>query len=334
MTYRLELNQADHKRLLSDFLQKWCEERSPDLILVPSEGPNLTAHSLPLSLHSPTLRAILTSVDLKESISISVPATSTSLTMLLQFLSSGFVIGRSRDEVAEVQGAAKALGLILGDCQVGTRRSSTESMAVLETKQESSEEFSMEGKKIKEISAAFTCKECGKQYKFVKALQNHVKKHKLGTVDQFECPQCGLELSTGALLAEHRISVHGTKQEAAEFDNSAESLDIGVTMRLPCTYCDKTFSRKDKVNSHVRKVHCDREDRDTLDESSGPGSEAGDELIEKTHTCDACPKAYKNSSHLLRHKLGAHSNVIMSCDHCGKHFSRRDKLNTHMKNVH
>jgi len=333
MTYRLELNQADHKQLLSDFLQKWTEERSPDLMLVPIEGPTLSAHSLPLSLHSPTLRSILASVNLKESLSISVAATSTSLTMLLQFLSSGFVIGRSREEVAEVQEAAKALGLILGDCQVGTKRSSMESMAVLETKQEMSDEFSMEGTKIKEISAAFTCKECGKQYKFVKALQNHVKKHKLGTVavGQFECPQCGLELGTGALLAEHRISVHGTKQEVAEFDNSAESLDIGVAMRLPCTYCDKTFSRKDKVNSHVRKVHCDR---DTLDESSGPQSDTVDELIEKIHTCDACPKAYKNSSHLLRHKLGAHSNVIMSCDHCGKHFSRRDKLNAHMKNIH
>jgi len=333
MTYRLELNQADHKQLLSDFLQKWAEERSPDLMLVPSEGPSLTAHSLPLSLHSPTLRSILGSVDIKESLTISVPATSSSLTMLFQFLSTGFVIGRSRDEVAEVQEAAKALGLILGDCQVGTKRSSVESMAVT-TKQEASEEFSMEGKKSKEISAAFTCKECGKQYKFVKALQNHMKKHKLGTADKFECPQCGLELSTGAHLAEHRISVHGTKQEAVEFDNATESLDIGVAMRLPCSYCDKTFSRKDKVKAHVRKVHGDKEDRNTLDESSGPASDTGDELTEKTYTCDACPKAYKNSSHLLRHKIGAHSDVVMSCDHCGKHFTRRDKLNAHMKNIH
>ena len=38
--------------------------------------------------------------------------------MLLQLLSTGFVIGQSRGEVAEVQEAAKALGIILGDCQV------------------------------------------------------------------------------------------------------------------------------------------------------------------------------------------------------------------------
>merc|ERR1712192_245018 len=263
-------------------IQKWTEERSPDLTLVPSEGPSISAHSLPLSLHSPTLRSILASVDLKESLSISVPATSTSLTMLLQFLSTGFVIGRSRDEVAEVQDAAEALGLILGECQVGTKRSSAEAMAV-KTEQETSEEFSMEGKESKEISAAFTCKECGKQYKFVKALQNHMKKHKLGTVDKFKCPQCGLDLSTGAHLAEHRISVHGTKQEDAEMDSTVVSLDIGVAMRLPCNFCDQTFSRKDKVNAHVRKVHGDKVERATLDESSGAGSETGDELTEKTH---------------------------------------------------
>ena len=60
----------------------------------------------------------MASVDFKESLFISVFATSTSLNMLLQFLSSGFVIGRSRDEVAEVHEAANALGLVLGDCQV------------------------------------------------------------------------------------------------------------------------------------------------------------------------------------------------------------------------
>ena len=210
--------------------------------------------------------------------------------------------------------------------KVGTKRTSLDAIAV-ETKQEAGDGFSMEVKESRGMSAAFTCKECGKQYKFVKALQNHMKKHNIGSAGEFNCSQCGLELSTGAHLAEHKVSVHGTKQEAADFDSSVQSLDI---MRLPCTHCDKTFSRKDKVAAHVKKVHFDHQD--TLDESSGPGSEGGDEL--RSFTCDACPKAFKNSSHLYRHKTSVHSNVVISCDDCGKQFSRRDKLNAHIKNIH
>ena len=73
-------------------------------------------------------------MDLKEEISICVLATSSSLSMLLQLLSTGFVherevlssslsthrfvIGASRNEIDEVKEAAKALGVILGGCQV------------------------------------------------------------------------------------------------------------------------------------------------------------------------------------------------------------------------
>ena len=81
------------------------------------------------------LRSVLSSMDLKEEISICVLATSSSLSMLLQLLSTGFVheleaglssslsthrfvIGASRKEIDEVKEAAKALGVILGDCQV------------------------------------------------------------------------------------------------------------------------------------------------------------------------------------------------------------------------
>ena len=63
-------------------------------------------------------RSILASVDLKEEVSISVQATSSSINMLLELLSSGFVIGSTREEVDEVKEAAEALGLDLGDCQV------------------------------------------------------------------------------------------------------------------------------------------------------------------------------------------------------------------------
>ena len=81
MTYRLELNPSDHRQVLSNFLQvkkekydqssafftfpsnsnvqKWTEEHSPDLKLVPSDGSDpVEAPSLHFYLHSPTLRLV------------------------------------------------------------------------------------------------------------------------------------------------------------------------------------------------------------------------------------------------------------------------------------
>ena len=172
-------------------------------------------------------------------------------------------------------------------------------------KQESGEEFSMEGRIGKEISAAFTCKECGKQYKFVRSLQKHMQEHRLGV-----------------------------KQEAPDLDSSAESLDIGVAVKLPCNYCDRSFSRKDKLRAHIKKVHPEEVEVKDTELSFGPSSESGEDRVEKSHTCDDCPKAFKNMNHLKRHKESVHSDIVISCDDCGKHFSRRDKLSAHKKNVH
>ena len=52
-----------------------------------------------------------------------------------------------------------------------------------------------------------------------------------------------LELNTGA---EREIGVEATKKEALDLDSSVESLDLGVAIRLPCDYCDKTFQGKIK----------------------------------------------------------------------------------------
>ena len=92
--------------------------RSTSLPALPYPQVNQLLRPFLLQKNVTHIRSVLSSVDLKEGLSVSVTATSSSLTMLLHLLSTGFVVGRSREEVAEVQEAAKALGLILGDCQV------------------------------------------------------------------------------------------------------------------------------------------------------------------------------------------------------------------------
>ena len=69
----------------------------------------------------------------------------------------------------------------------------------------------------------------------------------------------------------------GSDNKAKKFKNKRRSRTEDGIMRLPCIHCDKTFSRKDNVAAHVKKVHSDLQD--TLDESSGPGSKGGDEKL-------------------------------------------------------
>ena len=241
---------------------------------------------------------------------------------------------------------------------MGTKKTSADDMAV-KTKEEAEEQFSMEGKRSKDMGAAFACKECGKQYKFVKALQNHMKKHNPSTVSNLDCLQCNFEASTSADLGEHMISVHGTKQEALDPDGTAESLDLGVAVQLPCNYCEKTFSRRDKVNAHVKKAHGDEEVKDTLDEFSGPASEDVEDMsVAMRIPCAYCENTFSRKDKVNAHVRKVHADYNLegsldessdpgaeasdnlleektfSCDSCPKAFKKSKHLNRHRSSVH
>merc|ERR1719509_563761 len=121
MAYRLELQEVDHRHLVATLLHHLSEELPPDLTLLPTSGPELRTNALALALHSPALTAPL---DRRDGFILSVPASSSTLALLLQLLATGLAIGADRGELVEVQEAAVVLGIRLGSCQVGTRRAS------------------------------------------------------------------------------------------------------------------------------------------------------------------------------------------------------------------
>ena len=49
----------------------------------------------------------------------------------------------------------------------------------------------------------------------------------------------------------------------------------------------------------------------------------------RPYSCNKCPKALKKSKHLHRHR-----GSVIYCKKCGKHFSKRDKMNVHIEHVH
>ena len=121
MAYRLQISSSSHQSNVSSFLQSY-REQGPDLTLLPEEGLPVTTHSLALSFHSPSLGNILSSLPSSSTLSLSVPASSSSLSHLLELLTTGQVISQSRQELEKVQEVAKVLGISLGDCQVGSKR--------------------------------------------------------------------------------------------------------------------------------------------------------------------------------------------------------------------
>merc|ERR1719319_123917 len=98
MAYRLELQEVDHRHLVATLLHHLSEE-------------------LP-----PALTPLLATLDRRDGFILSVPASSSTLALLLQLLATGLAIRADRGELVEVQEAAVVLGIRLGSCQVGTRR--------------------------------------------------------------------------------------------------------------------------------------------------------------------------------------------------------------------
>merc|ERR1712200_335114 len=104
-----------------------------------------------------------------------------------------------------------------------------------------------------------------------------------------------------------------------------------------CEFCNKSYSRKDKLRTHIKMVH---EDQNV-----------------KQHSCQVCEKSYSRKDKLNNHMKQSHFEVYKkqaedslgtnekmvhedqnvkqhNCQVCEKSYSRRDKLNSHMKKCH
>lgn len=82
-----------------------------------------------------------------------------------------------------------------------------------------------------------------------------------------------------------------------------------------CNECDKHFSKKSKLNRHLREQHKEE-----------------DEI--KRYDCDDCPQTFKRKEHLNRHRKAKHLFEKFQCQFCVARFVEKYKLRKHLKVHH
>jgi len=300
MSYRLEFSPQDRKDAITSCLQKWEKENIPDVTLVPEDGQFVLAHSLLLSMHSSTLRTLMSSISSSSStrFSVSVPVSSVSLSGLLQLLSTGFVIGNSRKEVELVQETALVLGMKL-DWQIGYKRIKVEKKDFTDYSQNYIDirgNNSLKEEEGEEVE--FSCEVCGKRYAHI----GHLKRHMANTEGEiFSCTECPQKFHEKRRLSKHVESNHGNGEDAW----------------YQCQECPQKLVDIVKLEKHIEIKHGNMDD----DESVGP------------FVCQECSEQFEKKNELRIH-LRSHIVKSLACSECDKTFSRRDKLNIHLKNKH
>lgn len=171
------------------------------------------------------------------------------------------------------------------------------------------------------------------------------------------CPICGKMLSLSAVNFAAHMEHHANEEKyQCDFPNcgakflSQDKLDahrfIHTSEHRPhrCKFvgCDEAFATKDELATHLpvhygnRKHKCDWPDCNlAFDRKDHLASHMRTHTKERAHKCGQCGKTFPRLGDLNRH-LKIHAGIMYKCTvpGCGKEFSYKNNLNSHVARMH
>ena len=173
-----------------------------------------------------------------------------------------------------------------------------------------------------------TCEICNKDFKYLYNLRTHVKNvHNIGKdvdkvkeVKRIKCDICCKDVIN---ISMHMKALHECSTNAKcgvcgkEFPTSkaveGHKLRVHVGQCFKCDKCSESFTTKDTLNKHVRKIH----------------------NKENIFYCEPCKKSFMQSQNLKKHVKIVHEGLKeFKCDYCNKRFGYKSHMKDHIVRLH
>jgi len=136
----------------------------------------------------------------------------------------------------------------------------------------------------------FLCTQCGKSFKQLPYLKNHIRMMHGAEQQRQACPVCEKEFHTQKALRLHKWNRHPDER------------------KLMCDQCSKRFKSRQLLLRHQKSVH----------------------LLERPHECNICWKAFSQSSHLNVHMRTHTGEKPYLCSVCGQSFRNSAACKNHL----
>lgn len=164
----------------------------------------------------------------------------------------------------------------------------------------------------------YECNICQRTFRLYFTYRDHIASHRRS----MECYMCSKQLSTINSLREHFRIKHSMGTE-----------DSVCLLKRTCSICDKVFSSKTYLSTHMRfhgthrKMQCSMCDFSTVQRRTLINHEKTHRL-ERDFKCDVCKKDFKTLSNMNKHKSNVHTKK--ECEVCG-HEVAVSRLDGHMR---